>query len=168
MRVTKNTKKLALLSMCVALAMILSFVESFVPVPLPGIKLGLANSLTIFLIYTLGAGYAIMVAVVRIFLSTLLFGAFPTALIFSFSGFVLSFLVMLLAKKFLPFGKVGVSVLGGVFHNLGQTIAASFIMETPSLMVYFIPLFISGIIAGVAVGIVSGIVISKTEKIVKK
>ena len=73
-----------------------------------------------------------------------------------------------MAKRFLPFGKVGVSVLGGVFHNLGQTVAAAFIMETPSLMVYFIPLFISGIVAGVVVGIVSGLVIVKSEKIIKK
>ena len=108
------------------------------------------------------------VAAVRIFLSTLLFGAFPTALIFSFSGFILSFLVMLLAKRVFPFGKVGVSVLGGVFHNLGQTVAACFVMQTAELMVYFIPLLISGTVAGVAVGVISGLIINKTEKAIKK
>lgn len=168
MRVTKNAKKLTVLSMCCALAMILSFVESFVPTPLPGIKLGLANAVTVFLIYTFGAGYAAAVAVVRIFLSTLLFGAFPTALVFSFFGFALSFCVMLAAKRFLPFGKVGVSVLGGVFHNLGQTVAACLVMQTAELMVYFIPLLLSGTVAGVVIGIISGIVIKKTEKIIKK
>ncbi len=168
MRVTKNAKKLTVLSMCCALAMILSYVESFVPTPLPGIKLGLANAVTVFLIYTLGAPSAAAVAAVRIFLSTLLFGAFPTALIFSFSGFVFSFLVMIAAKKFLPFGKVGVSVLGGVFHNLGQTVAACLVMQTSELMVYFIPLLVSGTVAGVAVGLVSGLVIKKTEKTIKK
>ncbi|MBR5817891.1 MAG: Gx transporter family protein [Clostridia bacterium] len=165
---TKKTKNLTILSMCTALAMILSFVESFVPVPLPGIKLGLANTVTLFLLYTLGPISAAGVAIVRIFLSTLLFGAFPTALIYSLSGFVLSFLVMLLAKWVLPFGKVGVSVLGAVFHNLGQVIAACFVMGTPSLAVYFIPLLVSGTVAGVIVGILSGIVISKSEKIIKK
>ena len=99
---TKNTKKIALLAMCTALAMIFSFVESFVPTPLPGIKLGLANIVTLFLIYTLGPGYAIGVSVVRIFLSTLLFGAFPTALFYSFLGFVLSFAVMMITKTLLP------------------------------------------------------------------
>ena len=104
MRVAKNAKKITVLAMCTALSMIFSFVESFVPMPLPGIKLGLANVVTLFLIYTLGPWYAVGVSVVRIFLSTLLFGAFPTALIYSFSGFVLSFAVMMTAKRLLPFG----------------------------------------------------------------
>lgn len=168
MRVTKNAKKLTVLSMCTALAMIFSFVESFVPMPLPGIKLGLANIVTLFLIYTLGASYAIGVSVVRIFLSTLLFGAFPTALIYSFSGFVLSFLVMMTVRTLLPFGKVGVSVLGAVFHNLGQVIAACFVMGTSSLIVYFIPLLLSGTVAGVAIGIVGGIVIKKCDRIINQ
>lgn len=167
MRVAKNTKKIALLAMCVALAMIFSFVESFVPTPMPGIKLGLANIVTLFLIYTLGPAYAIGVSVVRIFLSTLLFGAFPTALFYSFFGFVLSFTVMMISKTFLPFGKVGVSVLGAVFHNLGQVIAACLIMSTASLAVYFIPLLLSGTIAGVVIGVIGGIVIKKSDKIMK-
>ena len=165
-----STKKLAFLSVSVALAMVLAFVESQIP-PLsavPGIKLGLANIVTLFLIYTLGASYAIGVSVVRIFLSTLLFGAFPTALIYSFSGFILSFLVMMAAKTFLPFGKVGVSVLGAVFHNLGQVIAACFVMGTSSLIVYFIPLLLSGTVAGVAIGIVGGIVIKKCDRIINQ
>ena len=165
---TKNTKKLTVLSMCTALAMIFSFVESFVPMPLPGIKLGLANTVTLFLIFTLGASYAAGVSLVRIFLSTLLFGAFPTALIYSFAGFVLSFAVMMLAKTLLPFGKVGVSVLGAVFHNLGQVIAACFVMGTSSLIVYFIPLLLSGTIAGVVIGIVGGIVIKRSAGIISQ
>ena len=168
MRVTKNAKKITVLAMCTALAMIFSFVESFVPVPLPGIKLGLANIVTLFLIYTLGPLYAVGVSVVRIFLSTLLFGAFPSALIYSFSGFLLSFGIMMLAKWIMPFGKVGVSVLGAVFHNLGQVIAACFVMGTPSLAVYFIPLLLSGTIAGVVIGIVGGIVIQKSDRILKQ
>ena len=163
-----SAKKLTTISICVSLAMILSFVESFVPVMLPGIKLGLANSVTLFLLYTYGAGYGALVALVRIFLSTLLFGAFPTALIFSFSGFVLSFAVMTLAKRFLPFGIVGVSVLGGVFHNLGQVIAACVVMETAELALYFIPLLASGTVAGVAVGVVSGLLLVRLQKVIKK
>lgn len=168
MRVAKNAKKITVLAMCTALSMIFSFVESFVPMPLPGIKLGLANVVTLFLIYTLGPWYAAGVSVVRIFLSTLLFGAFPTALIYSFSGFILSFIVMMTAKKLLPFGRVGVSVLGAVFHNLGQVIAACFIMGTPSLIVYFIPLLLSGTVAGVVIGIIGGIVINKSDRIINQ
>ena len=156
-----RAKRVTTLAISVALAMLLSFVESFVPMPLPGIKLGLANTVTLFLLYTYGASYAIGVSVVRIFLSTLLFGAFPTALIYSFAGALLSLLIMILAKKAFPFGIVGVSVLGGVFHNLGQTAAACLIMKTAELAVYFIPLLASGTVAGVAVGTVSGILIEK-------
>ena len=161
-----SAKKLTTLAISVSLAMILSFVESFIPVILPGIKLGLANTVTLFLLYTYGAGCAAAVSVVRIFLSTLLFGAFPTALIFSFSGALLSFLVMLTAKKLLPFGIVGVSVLGGVMHNLGQVIAACIVMSTAELALYFIPLLASGTVAGVAVGIAAGILIKKLERVI--
>ena len=163
-----ETKRLTTLAVSVALAMIFSFVESQIPTVLPGVKLGLANSVTIFLLYTLGAGYAVPVALVRIILSTLLFGSFPTGLIFSLSGAVLSFAITLIAKHLTPFGIVGVSVLGGVFHNLGQVIAACIVMETVELAAYFVPLFLSGIIAGVLVGILSAVVIAKLEKIVKK
>ena len=168
---TSRARKTTTLAMSVALAMLLSYVESFVPMPLPGIKLGLANTVTLFLLYTLGAPYAIGVSVVRIFLSTLLFGAFPTALIYSFTGAALSLSVMIIAKRVLPFGKVGVSVLGGVFHNLGQTLAACLMMKTAELAVYFIPLLATGTVAGVAVGTISGILIAKLGdkiKITKK
>lgn len=162
-----SAKGVTTLAVSVALAMIFSFVESQIPTFFPGVKLGLANSVTLFLIYTLGARCAIGVGAVRIFLSTLLFGSFPIGLIYSYSGAVLSFVVMLLAKKLLPCGTVGVSVLGGVFHNLGQTVAACVILETAELAVYFIPLFVSGIIAGVVVGIVSGIVIARLKDKIK-
>ena len=149
---TGRAKKTTTLARSVSLAMLLSYVESFVPMPLPGIKLGLANAVTLFLLYTYGAPYAIGVAVVRIFLSTLLFGAFPTAIIYSFAGAALSLLVMLFSRWVLPFGKVGVSVLGSVFHNLGQTVAACLIMRTAELAVY----------------IISGIIIEKVGKRLKE
>ena len=162
-----SAKELTTLAVSVALAMIFSFVESQIPTFFPGIKLGLANSVTLFLLYTLGVKCAIGVSVVRIFLSTLLFGSFPIGLIYSYSGALLSFVVMLIARWLLPFGIIGVSVLGGVFHNLGQVVAACLIMETAELIVYFIPLFVSGIVAGVVVGILSGIVIARLKDKIK-
>lgn len=162
-----NTKKLTTLALSVTLAMILSFVESQIPplVAVPGVKIGLSNIVTVFLLYTLGAPYAIIVSLVRVLLSALLFGNVPS-LIFSLSGAALALAVMIPVKKLLPFGTVGVSVLGGVAHNAGQIIAAIFVMGTSQLAYYMIPLVISGTLAGVAVGIVAGIVVNRIKKYV--
>lgn len=158
-----STKKLALLSVTLALSMILSYVESFIPTILPGVKLGLANALTLFLIYSVDIYSALAVSLVRIFLSTLLFGSFPIGLVYSFLGFVLSFLSMLIMKKFTPFGIVGVSTIGAIMHNLGQTLAACLIMQTSELIIYFIPLLLSGTIAGTLVGILSATLTKKLD-----
>ena len=148
--------------------MILSFVESLIPplVAVPGVKIGLANIVTVFLLYTLGARAAGAVSLVRVLLSALLFGNVQS-LIFALSGAVLSFVVMLIAKRLLPFGKVGVSVLGAVAHNAGQVAAAVIVMETAALAYYFIPLVISGTIAGVFVGILAAIITTRLEKVIK-
>ena len=165
----KNTKRLAVLALGISLAMILSFVESQIP-PLsavPGVKIGLSNIVTVVLLYTLGIREAACVSLVRLCLSTLLFGN-AVGFIYSLSGGVLSLAVMLLAKKFLPFGTVGVSVLGGVMHNVGQVLAAAVVMESIGVTYYIIPLLISGTLAGVAVGIASGIVTSRVSHLLKK
>ena len=156
------------LALSISLAMILSFVESQIPplVAVPGVKIGLSNIVTVFLLYTLGAPYAAIVSLMRVFLSALLFGN-AQSLIFSLSGAVLSFAVMFVVKKLLPFGTVGVSVLGGVAHNAGQIIAAIFVLGTSQLAYYMIPLVISGTLAGVAVGILAGIIASRLKKYVK-
>lgn len=163
-----KTKRLTALALGVALAMILSFVESQIP-PLsavPGVKIGLSNIVTVVLLYSLGWRAAGAVSLVRVLLSALLFGN-AVALIYSLSGAALSFFTMLLAKRLLPFGTVGVSVIGGVMHNAGQVIAAIFVMESIGIAYYLIPLLVSGTVAGVLVGIASGIVASRVAKFIK-
>ena len=148
--------------------MILSFVESLIP-PLamvPGVKIGLANIVTVFLLYTLGIRAAGAVSLVRVLLSALLFGNVQS-LIFALSGALLSFVVMIVAKHLLPFGTVGVSVLGAIAHNAGQIIAAVIVMETVGVAYYFIPLVISGTLGGVLVGIVAAVITKRLEKIIK-
>ena len=161
-------KKMTFLALSVSLAMILSFVESLIPplVAVPGVKIGLANIVTVFLLYTLGWRAAGCVSLIRVLLSALLFGNVQS-LIFALSGAVLSFIVMVVVKKLLPFGKVGVSVLGAVAHNAGQVAAAVIVMETVALAYYFIPLVISGTVAGVFVGILAAILTIRLEKIIK-
>lgn len=146
--------------------MVLSFLESLLPtfIPIPGVKLGLANVVTVFLLYSLGAPLALCVSVLRVLLSALLFGSVQT-LAFSLSGALLSLLVMVLARKLPPIGVIGVSVLGGIGHNAGQIVAAILIMGTEKIVYYFIPLVISGTVAGVAVGILAGLIITKMKKV---
>ena len=148
--------------------MILSFIESLIP-PLamvPGVKIGLANIVTVFLLYTLGIRAAGAVSLIRVLLSALLFGNVQS-LIFALSGALLSFVVMIVAKHLLPFGTVGVSVLGAIAHNAGQIIAAVIVMQTVGVAYYFIPLVISGTLGGVLVGIVAAVITARLEKVIK-
>ncbi len=153
-----NIKHLSIVALSVSLAMVLSFVESLIPVfvAVPGIKMGLANIVTVFLLYTLGAKHAGGVSLVRICLSALLFGS-VFSFAYSLAGGVLSFLAMLAVRRIGCFTVVGVSVVGGVIHNVGQIAVACLVMETASLVMYLPVLLISGVVFGIAVGILAGI-----------
>ena len=164
-----NVKKLTLLAMSVALSMMLSFVESQIPplAAVPGVKIGLANIVTVFMLYTLGAKEAASVSLIRVVLSSLLFGSVIT-LAYSLGGAVLSFVFMLLFKRIGAFSSIGVSIIGGVMHNAGQIAVACIVMETAALSIYLPPLIISGVIAGVAVGVIAGIVSARLSDRMKK
>lgn len=159
-----NTKKLTALSLCVALAMLLSFIESQIPpfVAVPGIKMGLSNIVTVFLIYTYGWREAGSVLIVRVALSSLLFGS-ALSMIYSLSGAILSFAAMLLLKSVPFLSETGVSVAGGVMHNAGQIICACLIMENAAISSYLPPLIISGTLAGIAVGTIAGLLIKRLK-----
>ena len=154
-----RTKKLALSAILAALAMILSYVEAMVPmpVPIPGIKLGLANLVILLAIYRLGFKYALAINCIRIFVTGLLFtGAF--GLLYSLAGGLLSLLVMYLLYRTEIFSMVGVSMAGGVAHNLGQLLTACLIMSNIRLMSYFAVLLFAGIGSGILMGIVAWLV----------
>ena len=159
-----KTKRVAFLGLSIALAMILSFVESQIPalVAIPGIKVGLANIAVIFTLYKFGLKEAIGVSFVRVVIVSMLFGS-PVSLIYSISGAVLSLLTMIILKKLTPLTEIAVSVSGGVMHNVGQIAAASFMLET-NVVIYYLPfLMLSGTVAGIAVGVVSGLLIQKVK-----
>ena len=164
-----KSKKVATFALCVALAFTLSFLESLVPINLgiPGVKLGLANSVVLMAMYLLGKKEAFAISMIRILLSGLLFsGAF--SLIYSFAGGILSYLVMLAAMQSKKLSPLGVSVLGASVHNVGQIIVAGIVMRT-SRIVYYLPvLLISGAVTGVIVGILSGIVIARLNNVINK
>ena len=154
-----RTKKLALSAILAALAMILSYVEAMVPmpVPIPGIKLGLANLVILLAIYRLGFKYALAINCIRIFVTGLLFtGVF--GILYSLAGGLLSLLVMYLLYRTGIFSMVGVSMAGGVEHNLGQLLTACLIMSNIRLMSYFAVLLFAGIGSGILMGIVAWLV----------
>jgi len=157
-----RTKKLALSAILASMAMILSYIEALfpMPVPIPGIKLGLANLVVIIAIYKLGFKYAFAINCIRIFTAGLLFtGAF--GVMYSLAGGILSIIVMFLLYKTGWFSMVGISMAGGVFHNLGQLITACIIMSNIRLMSYFAILLFAGMISGILIGIVAHLVYNK-------
>lgn len=161
-----NTKKTAILGISIALAMVLSFVESLIPpfVALPGIKVGLANLVIVFALYKLGWQYAAAVSIVRVILSSMLFGNLQIFL-FSIAGAVLSLIGMTLFKKCGIFSIISVSVLGGILHNIGQ-IAVACVWTSTAEVIYYLPvLLVSGTVAGIAIGIISGLITKKLEKL---
>lgn len=161
---TRYTVTMALL---VSVAMICSYVESLIPplVAVPGVKLGLANAVTLLCLYLLGPGSAITVSLMRIGLSALLFGN-TVSFIYSIAGGALSLVGSVLLKKTGLFSPVGVSAVSGVLHNVGQMIAVSFVMSNAALMGYLPVLLISGTIAGVLVGVVAGLIISRLRGVI--
>ena len=162
----EKLKRLTALSMLVATALILSFVESQIPpiVPIPGVKLGLANIATLFALYKLGAPSALTVAVVRVSLSSLLFGS-VSSFAYAMGGALLSFAVMLLLKKLGWFATFTVSIAGAVAHNIAQICVSMLILQTEVVIYYLPALLISGIITGAVIGIIGAVLLKKLEKI---
>ena len=157
-----HTRKLTVLAMTLSFALILSFVESRIPalVASPGIKAGLANIAVIFALYKLGTREAVVVSILRVMIVSMLFGS-VASLIYSVAGAVLSLSVMILLKKLTPLSEVTISVFGGVMHNVGQIVAASFMLST-NVVVYYLPfLLISGTLAGIAIGVASALLIKR-------
>ena len=160
-----KTKKVALWGLSIALAMILSFVESQIPalVAIPGIKVGLPNIVIVFLLYRAGWKEAVCVSIIRILLISILFGNVQT-MAFSIAGATLSLIGMILLKKTNWFSCVTVSIVGGLLHNIGQIIAAIFFTGTVQIALYLPPLLISGTIAGTLIGLLAAMLVKRLEK----
>jgi len=163
-----QTRKITLLGIFAALAMVLSYLEMLLPplmAAVPGIKVGLPNIIIIFILYRFSLKDAFTVSFIRLFTVTLLFGNALT-FVYSLAGAVLSLLVMAILKKTNKFTAVGVSIAGGVSHNLGQIIVAILILETKEIAYYMGVLTVFGILAGIFVGL-AGILLMKYTKRIK-
>ncbi len=137
-----------------AVSLVLSYVESIIPINMgiPGAKIGLPNIVTIFLLYTAGARGALAVSVMRILLSGFMFGNM-FSVVYSLSGLLLSFAGMVLLRQTGRFSTMGVSIAGGILHNMGQLICAALLVAGPYVAVYLPALLLAGCLAGTAVGL---------------
>ena len=164
----KRTRCLTVMAMLTAAAMILSWVETLLPSPgIPGVKLGLANIAVIFGLYRLGWKEAAAISLVRVGMVSVLFGSVG-ALFYSVAGAVLSLAVMTLLRRLDVFSTVGVSVAGGVAHNLGQILMAMLLLETQRLIWYLPVLILSGLGGGILVGLCGALLVKRIPPFEKR
>lgn len=160
----KNTSAYmtAFYGLLIALAFVLSFIETLIPISLgvPGVKLGLANLVTVVGLYTVGISGTVVVSLLRIILVGFTFGNL-FSMFYSLGGWGVSILIMVLCKKKGWFGPAGISILGGVGHNIGQICVAVFVVKQVGLFFYLPMLLIAGTIAGLVIGIIGSMLLNR-------
>lgn len=161
----KQTKRIAICGMLLALMLVLGFVESQLPVAasVPGIKLGLSNGVLIFAVYMLNVPTGFLLMGLKVLLSGLMFGS-PSAMMYAFAGGLLSMIVMSLLSRMKGLSPVVVSMAGGVSHNVGQVAMAMMILQTPQLLYYMAVLMVAGLVTGMATGFAATGIIRRFQK----
>lgn len=149
-----------------ALALIFSYIETLIPIQfgVPGIKLGLANLIIVIVLYRTGWQEALLLSVVRVVLAGFIFGNL-FSIVYSLAGGILSLAVMALLKKTERFSVIGISIAGGVCHNIGQLIVAMVVVETYQVGYYLPVLLIAGVITGAVIGAVAGEVLKRIRNL---
>lgn len=157
-------KKVSLYGILVSLAFIASYIEVLIPFNfhIPGMKLGLANIAVLIALYTGGAQAGLTVSIIRIILVGLTFGN-PYSAIYGLSGGVLSLAVMIFLKRTDFFGMMGVSMAGGVAHNLGQLLCAMILLKLPAVFTYLSYLILVGTVTGALIGIIDEEVLKRLK-----
>ena len=145
----------AKLGLLTAVAIVLGYFEYLLPVTgIPGVKLGLANTVLLYALYLIDVPSAILLMFLKVGLSGLLFGG-PAAMLYSLAGGILSLIVMILARKSKGLSIVGVSVLGAVSHNVAQLLVACFVVETRAILAYLPILLIAAAVTGTLTGLIA-------------
>jgi len=159
-----KTKRVALSGLLVATMLVLGYIESLFPLSgtMPGMKIGLANSVLLYAIYILGVSQALILMLVKVVLTGLTFGG-VNAMMYSLAGGALSMLVMLLMRRIPGVGLLGVSISGAAAHNMGQVLLAMLILGTDKLLYYMAVLMLAGIGTGVLTGVVAHGVLRATK-----
>lgn len=155
-----DVKRIAMLGLLLAVAMLLSYVEVLIPlpIPIPGVKLGLANLAIVMVLYFYGCGYAFLVSITRIILTGFLFGNLSMVL-YSLAGGVLSLICMSLMMykgrgHREAFSIKSISLIGGIAHNMGQIMVAYLVVQTYGVFYYVPFLVLSGAVTGFVIGFV--------------
>jgi heptaprenyl diphosphate synthase len=164
-----KTNKLTRGALLASLMLALGYVESLLPAfsSIPGIKLGLANTVLLYAVYLCGVKTSIALAAIKVLLSGFLFGS-PAAMLYSASGAAVSLAIMLLIKRTGKFSTVGVSVAGAIGHNIGQCIAAAAVIGLSPVLAYFPMLLLSGAVTGLVTGTAAALVIKHMHAGVNK
>ena len=151
-----NKNRIAYFGVFTALALIFSYVETLIPVSfgIPGVKLGLANLIIVIALYKMKLKEVYLLSVTRILLSGFIFGNY-FSILYSLAGGLLSLTVMALLKRQKGFSIMGISVAGGVFHNIGQLVIAMAVVESFSVSYYIPVLLIAGVLTGFLIGILA-------------
>ena len=163
-----NTKRLVYCALLTAIALTIFMVESQIPLPvaIPGMKLGLANIVTVYAMFALGPGNTLLILLCRIVLGSLFAGG--STIFYSLAGGLLCYVVMLLLRKILTVKQLWVcGAIGAIFHNIGQIAAAIAIYRVPQLIVYLPFLLVVGVIAGAFTGLAAQVLLPRVEKVVK-
>ena len=163
---SKTIKKITRLSLFLALGIILNLVESMIPLPIaiPGVKLGLANTIWLVIFYSYSPKEYISIGFLRVLIVGLLrTGLFSVAFILSLSGWFLSTLIVVILYYLKKFSIYGLSCVSAVFHGVGQMIAVSIIYNTFGLVMYYPILMISGIITGLLTALLTSLVLLKVD-----
>ncbi len=163
----KGARRLTLLALLTAIALTIFMAEAQLPpiLPIPGVKLGLANIVTVYAMFALGPGDAMMILLCRVFLGSVFSGQMMT-LFYSLAGGVLSWLVMLLLRRVLTLHQMWLcSPIAGIFHNLGQLLAAVVLMGTWTVLAYLPYLIIAGAASGVFTGLCAQFLLARLKKL---
>ena len=156
----KKVQQIALSGLLTSLMLVFGFIERQfpLPVPVPGIKLGLANSVLLYALYMLGIRQSIVLMLLKSLISWLIYMNL-SAMLYSFAGGVLSLTAMILISRMKDVSPVGVSALGAVFFNIGQILMAAWVLGTPQLIVTYLPvLMVSGVLTGILTGVIAKLV----------
>jgi heptaprenyl diphosphate synthase component I len=166
MRSGKYIRQITIMGMLVALAMVLGFVETLIPINLgiPGMKLGLANIVVVIALFLFDVKTAVVVSILRIILIAMTFGNM-SMMFYSIAGASLSLLSMIAVSKIKSFSLISVSIIGGIMHNVGQIICAAFVVRTNGVFTYLPVLIIAGLVSGALIGIVAGLILVRLTNV---
>ena len=157
-----SASRVALSGLLTSLMLVFGLIERQfpLPIPVPGIKLGLANSVLLYSLYMLGIRQSIVLMLLKALLSWLIYMNL-SAMLYSLAGGILSLLAMILIMRVKGVSIIGVRAIGAVFFNVGQILMAVAILHTPQLIVTYLPiLMISGVLTGVLTGIIARMVMN--------